>query len=170
MISSLEEANLRLVRLNKSLLLLSKIENNQFPLTEQVDLKILIMQMLEQYRPKAELHQIAITEDYRDELYLDANKTLIEMLVGNLVSNAIRYNVDNGKISIELSHNAMVIRNLGPATPLPAGKIFERFYKSGEQTGSIGLGLSIVRKICDLYQYRLDYQFTDGWHVFSVAP
>ncbi|HMH32399.1 MAG TPA: HAMP domain-containing sensor histidine kinase [Puia sp.] len=170
LISALEEANLRLVRLNKSLLLLSRIENNQFPLTEQVDLKILVSQVLEQYRPKAELHQIHITEDYPDDLLLDANKTLIEMLVGNLISNAIRYNVDNGKISIELRHGTLVIRNFGPANPLPAGKIFERFYKSGEQNGSIGLGLAIVRKICDLYHYRLDYQFTEGWHVFRVTP
>jgi two-component system sensor histidine kinase ArlS len=155
--------------LNKSLLLLSRIENNQFPLTEKVDLKILVMQMLEQYRPKAELHQIEITEDYQDDLLLDANKTLIEMMVGNLVSNAVRYNVDNGKISVELSHRTLVIRNFGPANPLPAGKIFERFYKSGEQTGSIGLGLAIARKICDLYHYRLDYQFMQGWHVFSVT-
>ena len=171
LISSLETTNHRLVKLNKSLLLLAKIENNQYSSVESVVIVLLAKKLIDQFRPLAERKEITITQNYSGDLVVNANHTLIEILIGNLISNAIRYNVDKGEITIEIGQKSFRIKNTGSANPLHPQKIFDRFYKedgSGDDQESIGLGLALVKRICGLYHYQVEYSFNDGLHCFTI--
>jgi signal transduction histidine kinase len=168
LISTMEEVNLRLSKLNKSLLLLSKIDNKQFPQIENISLKEITKSIADQFRPNAELKRIAIEEDFLGSQSIMANKTLLEILISNLLSNAIRYNIEGGELRIKLCENILTIENSGNGERFQGNKIFERFYKSGDYSGSVGLGLAIAKEICDLYKFGLTYENKGKFHQFNV--
>jgi len=172
LIHALETTNHRLIRLNKSLLLLAKIENDQFRPTESINIMNLTKRLTDQVKVHAAEKGIAIVENYIGSPLVKANNTLIEILVGNLLSNAIRYNVENGEIILTLEENSLDIQNTGQGSPLQADKIFDRFHKENQSSSnaeSTGLGLAIVKKICDLYQYRIQYSFANNMHRFELV-
>jgi signal transduction histidine kinase len=168
LITTMEEVNLRLAKLNKSLLLLSKIDNNQFPQLENISLPETVKLVAGQFRNNAELRKIAIQENYDSGQTIKANKTLIEILVSNLLSNAIRYNVEGGELRINLRADLLSIENSGNGQMTDGNRIFERFYKAGDHAGSVGLGLAIAKEICDLYKYKLAYEHAGKYHKFKV--
>jgi signal transduction histidine kinase len=180
LINILDDTNRRLIKLNKSLLLLTKIENNQYQTTDEVEIAALCKKLVGQSRPHAEERNIAIYEDLTTTIKVRVNRVLIEVLIGNLLSNAIRYNIDDGEIAVRTERTALIIGNTGISVPLQTDKIFNRFYKQTGQTSSIGridsrghedstgLGLAIAKNICTLYQYTIDYAFNDGRHVFRL--
>ena len=168
LISSMEEVNLRLAKLNKSLLLLSKIDNNQFPQLELISLPEISKAVVNQFRNNAEMRKIVVQEDYSGNQTIRANKTLIEILLSNLLSNAIRYNVDGGDLRIFLTGDILSVENSGNGVVREGDRIFKRFYKPGDYAGSVGLGLAIAKEICDLYKYGLVYEYTGKYHQFKV--
>jgi signal transduction histidine kinase len=168
LISAMEEVNLRLSKLNKSLLLLSKIDNKQFPQVENISMEQVTKSITDQFRPNAELKNISIDEKFSGAQTIKANKTLIEILISNLLSNAIRYNIEGGELHINLFENILSIQNSGNGEIIQRNKIFERFYKSGDYAGSVGLGLAIVKEICDLYKFDLSYEHVGTFHQFIV--
>jgi signal transduction histidine kinase len=171
LINNLDDTNRRLIKLNKSLLLLTKIENSQYEPVEGVNVISLCEKLVRQFRPYADRRGITIRENYPGPLTANANTTLLEILIGNLLSNAIRYNIQDGEIAVRIEKNILTIQNTGVGSPLPPEKIFNRFHKQGSLPGnedSTGLGLAIVKNICTLYQYTVSYSFQDGWHSFQV--
>lgn len=172
LISELEDTNLRLVRLNKSLLLLAKIENNQYTQTEVVNVTALTKKLVSQLGDYAGRHKITtIIENYADDLIIKANNSLIEILINNLLSNAIRHNVHDGKIIIEINKNQLQVKNTGQPAALNDQKVFNRFHKESSNTGSenTGLGLALVKKICSIYKYEINYTFSEGIHCFELT-
>lgn len=168
LISDLDDASQRLARLNKSLVLLTKIENNQYPDTELLDVTAIAQRIGKQLEYQAEESGIAVTGDYSGVVVTRANKALTEMLVTNLLSNAIRYNIPNGKVEIKTEPGLLCVSNTGSEQGLDGEKVFDRFYKAGRNRLGTGLGLAIVRKICDLYHYKISYHFIGGLHTFEV--
>ena len=171
LINSLETTNHRLIKLNKSLLLLAKIENNQYSSVDDVHITLLTEKLIEQFQPHTERKEITVTKHYSEDPVVRANNTLIEILIGNLISNAIRYNLEKGKIIIDINKKSFTIKNSGLASPLPPEKIFDRFYKengSGGDEESIGLGLALVKRICGLYHFDIDYTFKEDLHCFTL--
>jgi signal transduction histidine kinase len=169
LIGDLANASQRLNRLNKSLLLLSKIENNQFPEKEKASLKEITGNLIEQYRFQAYQRNITFETDLATDIPVEANKTLIEVLLSNLISNAIRHNILNGIITITaLDNKTLTIRNTGSAHAIESGIMFKRFHKDSTDINSLGLGLEIVKKIADLYNYKIGYSFNNNLHNFSV--
>ena len=168
LISDLTAAGLRMNRLNRSLLLLSKIDNNQFPEKEQVDLTDLLRHAIDQYTNALAQKELSLSVDNPVRVNLTANRTLLETMLGNLLSNAIRHNVQGGKIEIAVTPEDLAIRNSGRPTALNPDKLFRRFQKQGGDVNSTGLGLEIVKKICDLNGYPIRYEFANGLHQFSI--
>ena len=170
MIKSLLETTSRLTRLNKSLLLLSKIENNQFIETESVEITSLTEKLLNQFHNQLNQKAIKSHLDFNEEVTIRFNKTLIEIFLSNLISNAIRHNFENGEIEITITQNNWVIANTGPSLSIPTDKIFDRFQKGNKSTANIGLGLAIVKKICDTTGLTLlKYEFNGNRHIFSIG-
>jgi signal transduction histidine kinase len=97
-----------------------------------------------------------------------ASKYLIDILLNNLFSNAIRHNNSGGVIIIELNGDQLSIKNTGAIPPLDEQLIFERFQKGKESQGS-GLGLTLVKNICQHYGYTIRYQYESGWHAFILS-
>jgi signal transduction histidine kinase len=98
-----------------------------------------------------------------------ANKTLIEILIFNLLLNALRFSPKNEDIKIKLKDFKLSIINKGEPLKMGFEKLTERFTKASDHPTSTGLGLSIVKKICDVYGYRLDYNYVNGAHHFIVV-
>ncbi len=167
LLSDITEVNDRLSQMNRTLLLLAKIENNQFPETEDVDVSAMLSDTINNFRgyndnfPETEEH-------IAKGIVLHANRSLIEILITNLVKNAIEHNIDGGKIKLHLSPSSITIENTGP--PLQAGtqELFERFKKGSYQSKTTGLGLAMVKQICTLYHYSVNYVYTDGWHKVAI--
>ncbi|HTQ29278.1 MAG TPA: HAMP domain-containing sensor histidine kinase [Puia sp.] len=169
LISDLTAAAQRMNRLNKSLLLLSRIENQQFTETEPVDLAAMLRHVLTQYSESIHQKQLQVLVNDSTAVTLQINKTLLETMLGNLLSNAIRHNIPGGKIDIHLGTTSLLIQNTGRSTALDSEKLFRRFQKQGGDPDSTGLGLEIVKKICDLNGYRIRYSFENGLHCFLIS-
>jgi signal transduction histidine kinase len=157
----------RLTRLNKSLLLLSKIENRQFPETENIHMNMLVKKLAGEFEELADFKSVNIHIEENNELNISTNKSLSEILVTNLLKNAIFHNQENGKVNVILNSNSLTIENSGDAA-LDPDKIFGRFYKSSQQTQSTGLGLAIVQSIIDMYGFAIRYEF-NGVHRFTIV-
>jgi signal transduction histidine kinase len=156
----------RLNRLNQSLLLLVKIENRLVHDEQMLDLLCLIEDLVAQFEEIFNDKDIKVTCELQEkEVY--ANRYLMEILLSNLLNNAIRHNHVNGAIIITLTAESLTIKNTGSAVPLSDDKIFNRFHKSAESEGS-GLGLTISKQICGNFNFRLDYRFETPWHIFTV--
>jgi signal transduction histidine kinase len=166
-IMELETTAQRMARLNKNLLLLSKIDNEQFVEKEEVEISILASELLNNLRSVAELDQITI-EFNAEETMLMCNKSLMEILLTNLFHNAIRHNRSGGKIIVSLHKEALKISNSGQPMKMSTEKIFERFSKENTSVNSTGLGLAIVKKICDTCRYTLNYVYENDMHHFLV--
>jgi len=156
----------RLTRLNQSLLLLTKIENNQFTKAESIRLDLLIKEKLLQLEDLAATKHLKM-DTVLDEVTVKMDDYLADILLNNLFNNAIRHNIEDGLIKIELYIGRLIVSNTGPAFNFNASHIFDRFKKADHSEG-IGLGLAIVKQICDNYQFRISYNFQDQFHVFTI--
>jgi signal transduction histidine kinase len=164
---ALEGTN-RLAKLNKNLLLLAKIENHQFPATQNLDLRLLILQLLEQYQESIAAKNIALTTDLSC-LEVKANPVLIEVLLTNLLSNAIRHNLPDGSMHLALQADQLKIVNTGKPLPISQEMLFERFQKDPANPKSFGLGLAIAKKICDLNNFQITYAWETGLHQVKIT-
>lgn len=158
----------RLVRLNKSLLLLTKIENKQFLENKTVSLNEVVKQSVNDLEEMAEFKNVKIAIDEKAELTTEMDISLANIIVSNLLRNAIFHNASNGNVSVEISKNTIKIINTGIENSLNAEKIFSRFYKSETDQNGTGLGLAIVKAICDLYNFSISYRFENALHCFEI--
>lgn len=156
----------RLTRLNRSLLLLSKIENRQYTGVTPVHLQELIQKITDDFQEQAQYKGISLTIDTKDCI-VQMHEDLAMILLSNLIKNAVLHTPPGGSINISLQHCLLVIKNSGNK-PLIKDRLFSRFDTQHPATQSTGLGLSIVKAITDLYHFRIDYQYLDQ-HVITVA-
>ena len=161
------EASNRISRLNKTLILLAKIENRQFPESESVNLKLIIDNQLELLEDIIDSKNIRVKNTIQNNFSVIMNPYLAEILFINLIKNAIRHNVDKGQIIIHQTANAIKIYNSGSNKNINSKDLFTRFKKSSESPESLGLGLSIVKKICEVYNFNISYKY-DDMHQFIV--
>lgn len=158
-------------RLSRNLLLLSKIENNQYGKMSHVNLCDEITSLLPNLESLA--GGIAIRTDFKDKsLAVDCNETLLESVVNNLVVNAVRHNISSASgsdafIGITVGDNRLVVANSSDEPALDGGRVFSRFYRTKHQKGN-GLGLAIVKSICDYHHWRVSYRYDNGVHMFAI--
>ena len=167
-VQSLYEATSRLTRINKNLLLLAKIENNQFAETATFTINELINDVTPYFTEQADSKQLVIEKNIEAIVNINANRGLAEIMINNLFLNAVRHNIENGKIIISLKDNGFTIANSGITQPLDNTILFKRFGKGSADVRSSGLGLAIVKEICDRYGWRASYKFENNLHYFSI--
>jgi signal transduction histidine kinase len=168
-IQSIYQAINRLSKLNANLVLLSKIENSQFQESRTVNLQKLIQSILENLEDLIAQKELIIDKNIISHpVEITINPTLAEVLIVNLISNAIKHNIKNGKIQIVLNDNYLSISNNGNALSGDPETMFNRFKKGTSISESLGLGLSLVKKIADIYQMNISYTFKDGIHVLTL--
>ena len=167
-ILSIDEAAAKLVGLNKSLLLLSKIENQQFEKQENVSLNKIIEESLELFDENIKEKEITILKKNWNTINLNINPYLCSILINNLLQNAVRHNFKKGFIEIDISQNKFSISNSGKAISIDNSIIFERFQKISNLDESTGLGLAIVKEIITSNKYSIHYKYKVNKHVFEI--
>lgn len=156
----------RLTRLNRSLLLLARIENRQFPEERAVSFAQLAGQVAEEFTDLATHRGVAVQLEAHGDLVLPMDPALARILVTNLLKNAIVHNQPGGTVEVRVEQGRFSVHNSGTA-PLDPARIFTRFHKETTADGGTGLGLAIAQAIAQLYDLRLAYRYDTG-HCFTV--
>ncbi len=167
-IQEIEKSVNKLSHLNKSLVLLSKIENRQFEDSRDIDVHMLVDKILTSFEDDIVNKNIVVEKVYKASPSIKMNPVLAEILFRNLIQNAARHNVNNGILKIELAEQYFSISNSGEVIKGDVGKLFERFTKFNPSVESLGLGLSIAKQICVYYHFDIQYNEQEGLHNFRV--
>ncbi len=155
-------------KLNKALLLLSKIDNHQFTDTEEVNLNRIARQFAEDYEAAYSYRNVSLAIDENGIFLASMPPTLATILITNLMKNAYVHNVEGGHIRIGFSERQITFRNTAASGALDETRIFERFYQGSKKEGSTGLGLAIVHSICKQYGLEISYQYKEKEHIFRI--
>jgi signal transduction histidine kinase len=158
----------KLSQVNKSLTLLTRLENHEFVSVQPVDLSKLTLDTLDTFAELIELKNLTLQTSIEADVRIRLHALLASILLNNLVSNAIRHNYPNGSIYVSLTPAALHIRNTGSPPQLPTHQLFERFKKSNQSHESIGLGLAIVKQICEVNHFRIRYSYAEAMHALEV--
>ena len=153
-------------KLNKTMLLISKIENRLIHEKETLDMQHIITDVINDFQELLAAKSIVLTSNLQPT-EVSINKELLYIMLNNLLGNAIRHNYIGGQIVITLNPNKLVIANTGQAEPLKKDVIFQRFHKSPESDGS-GLGLTLSRQICEASGFSLTYAYEQNMHTFII--
>jgi signal transduction histidine kinase len=155
--------------LNRTLLLLAKIENNQFPETEDVNISLMVDDIIETFRNLYDENFPIVNINKNEPLIIKANRSLVEILLSNIIKNSIIHNTPEGKINVTIKNMHLMVENTGPELQGAPEEMFERFRKGSDKTKTTGLGLALVKQICYLYGYQLTYGYNNGWHVVKIT-
>ncbi|SHM42661.1 Signal transduction histidine kinase [Chitinophaga jiangningensis] len=158
----------RVSRINKNLLLLTKIENSQFADKVQVDISAVLQELLSQLSFYFEEKELTLQVDIEPGVMVEGNRILLEILLGNLLTNAIRHSSTPGTVQITLRAAHISIKNSGK-TALLEEQLFKRFAITSSHSSGSGLGLALIKQICIRYGWQVGYQFEGSMHVFSIT-
>ncbi len=160
----------QLSRLNATLTLITRIENRQFTEKEEIRLTDLLDRHLELLEDHIDLRGIKVEKSYLDQgRFLHMDQGLADLLIANLLKNAIVHNIEGGSIVLETRPASLSIINDGPPLTFSQEELFTRFVRDSRQSGNFGLGLSLVKKVCENYNYIIDYSFDNQQHIFKVT-
>jgi signal transduction histidine kinase len=168
LLKSINEATTKLYKLNQGLLMISKIENQVFHEKKKISLKQIVEKGLNNYREIMQLKNIEVEVHAIDEAYAEMNEVLADVLISNLLSNAVRFNFDGGFIKCNIDNKFFTLTNSGSPMRTNPDDLFRRFHKNSENPQSVGLGLSIVKKITDSYGMVITYKCIDTVHELKL--
>lgn len=158
----------RLYRVNKGLILMSKINEGIYIDQQQVNLDRLIESLLYQFSSQIETKDVSVETFFEEDVTITTNATLFEILLSNALKNAIVHNVKKGFVCIRVTPSKITIENSGNPLNVDTSQLFARF-KSGRVTrNTIGLGLSIMKRACDHLKYKIDYQTNGEVHKLII--
>lgn len=157
-----------LSRMGNSLNLLTKIDNREFENIEQINITEKIDAAVENFKELVELKSLTIECNHEPGVMVSMDPTLTTILINNLMSNAIRHNVEHGSITTSLNKSSFTISNTGPNLKVDPESLFDRFRKDRRSGEGLGLGLAIVKKICDYSGFDVSYTCENGEHQIKV--
>ena len=161
-------ATQRLYKLNEGLILLTRIENKQFVETSSIDLVQAIDEKIEVLEDFIEAKQIVVVKVFNKQITKEVNPVLLTILLNNLFINAIKYNLEkNGTLKITVDEDSITVENTSYIDKINRQFLFDRFNKNSI-SGSLGLGLSLIKKIVDFYNWQVTYSHKEGIHKFKI--
>lgn len=173
LIAETQNALERLSRIHSSLTLLTKLENHEYEANTTVCISQLTRETLNSFEELIQLKSLTLLTTIAEKIYVPLHPSLADLLLTNLIGNAIRHNVppaeENGLIQVNLTRDGLIVVNTGRQPQVPTTELFERFKKGNSGGDSIGIGLAIVRQICDLSHFTIDYQYLGGFHCLAVG-
>jgi signal transduction histidine kinase len=158
----------RISGLIKTLTLFTKLDHHQFPNKETIELERLIESKLEIFEDFIEGKNISIYKEVKKVPQINMNPELADILLTNLIKNAIKHNISNGNINISIDTNCIEIKNTGNKLKFDPNILFGRFSKASQKGESLGVGLSIAKKICDYYGFKISYNFIGQIHKITL--
>ena len=162
----LETTN-RLSKINQALIFLTKIDNRFYTQGSSFSLNDLIKEKLQIFDTAIQEKDLKLELDLSDITQVYMNPYLAETLIINLIKNAIIHNSSGGVLRIHLSNNILSISNSGSPLSFPEKDIFKRFIRSDDSKKNLGIGLSIVQRICELYTFKIAYTYASE-HQFKI--
>jgi signal transduction histidine kinase len=168
LIKSINESTTKLFKLNQGLLLISKIENKVFHEKKEVSLKQITENALDNYKEIMQLKKITVEMELSDDAIVEMNDVLAEVMISNLLSNAVRFNIDAGFIKCHIDNMFLIISNSGLDLSIDPEDLFKRFHKNSNNPQSVGLGLSIVKEITESYGMHISYTCNDAIHEIKL--
>ncbi len=163
------EAIGKLSRLNQGLLLLTKIENGQYARTELVHLRAALSGKLEQFEEMIQARELAICIDIDPLLTFTINPDLLDLILNNLLSNAIRYTITGGQLIIDARDGRMAVSNSAANGKLDQNLLFRRFSKTASGGEGVGLGLALVAEAAAVSGFQTQYLYQDAMHQFVLS-
>jgi len=152
----------RLKSIINSLLLISKVENNQFNKPDLISIKDTVTEVYEELEHRLLMMKLKVNINLPEDYNFTGNRSLLHTLISNLVSNAIKYNVQSGLINIygnkEIDGFHLYIADTGQGmNPEEVKNAFVRFEKfQSKKEDSYGLGLAIAKSIAAFHQIIVD--------------
>ena len=161
-------ATLRLKKLNQALISLTRIEKGLYAKIEKVNITGMIERKLMELSEFIQAKNIRIEKEL-EVVEKEINAEIFNLLINNLLINSIKHNRESdGMIRITLRQNELLIENTGSDSRIGKESIFERFKPYTTDSESVGLGLSIIKKITDFLEWEASYEFKDGLHDFRI--
>lgn len=161
-----QETN-KLSKIGKSLTLISRIENQEFQRLDRVEVHTIIENILSNMEEIIDFKDLTVDVDLHP-VTIECDHILADILFTNLIKNAVQHNKEQGSINLLLTRDKFQITNTGEVSEIPPERVFLRFQRGSSASESLGLGLAINQKICEIYGFRLDYFRKEGLHVFSL--
>ena len=169
LIAEMQNALEKLSRIHSSLTLLTKLENYEFEDKTPVCFSTLTRESLASFEELIQMKSLTLKTDLAENIYLPLHAPLADLLLTNLISNAIRHNISGGTIDVRLTGEGLVIHNTGKPPEVPTMELFERFKKGNSSSDSIGIGLAIVSQICTLNHFNIVYKYAAGLHILAIS-
>lgn len=157
----------RLNRLNKNLLFLSKLEKTDFE-KQEVNLSKMLQEYTFLFAEQFDSHQLIIQINLKENVILRTNQQLLESVLFNVLSNAVKHNYINGKIEIILTNTYVKVINTSLNQELIKENLYVRFQKINPSSEGNGLGLSILKKIVEINNWEIVYEYENNLHAFQL--
>ncbi|MEG0916762.1 MAG: HAMP domain-containing sensor histidine kinase [Myroides sp.] len=157
----------RMSTLNRSLVLLMSLEDHEVS-PEKVNLSDALRETILHYEDIIEMGGKTLNVSIQDNIYININPMLLQIVLSNLINNASRHNIEKGSIEIALTNNFLEIKNTGNPNSLTNETIFNRFKKGTSDSSSLGIGLALVKKIVEVYGYKIIYKKQTNFHIFIL--
>ncbi len=167
-LSSMYDQLLRVSSINQSLILLMSLENHEIT-NEITNISELITDLIANQEDLISMKEIQLNSEIQKNIFLPINPYLAEIVFSNLISNSIRHNLIEGNISISLDEKFFIIKNSGYNNNLDDQTVFQRFKKGELNPNSIGIGLALVKKIVDMYGFKIQYKQRNNEHLFTIS-
>ncbi|PSK91434.1 sensor histidine kinase [Taibaiella chishuiensis] len=168
LIADTQNAIDKLSKINRSLTLLTRLDNHEFATSDDIKICRITKDVLAVYEDWIAHRGLQVRTDLCANVPVRIHPTLAEMLLNNLLSNAIRHNIEQGMIEIRLTPSRLTVINTGLPPEIPTEELFLRFKKSNQSADSIGLGLAIVKQICEVNQFDISYAYQQGQHIINI--
>ena len=169
LIAEMQNALEKLSRIHSSLTLLTRLENKEYTVETPVCVSALARETLDSLEELIQIKSLSLHAQIEEKVYIPLHNALADLLLTNLVSNSIRHNIPGGEISFILNRAGLVISNTGREPQVPVSELFERFKKGHPSSDSIGIGLAIVRQICELMNFNIVYEYASGLHIIAIS-
>ncbi len=158
-----------LSHLNKSLLMLSRIDNGQYADDKDIDFTEMAALHLPDYKDFFKSKEIKTEVKSIAPFKLRMDEHLAKMLLTNLLKNAFVHTEEHDRIIITSDSKSLTISNSAANGALDANKIFIPFYHTAGKKSSTGLGLPLAMAVCRRYKLDLSYSHSDGMHNFRIS-
>jgi two-component system, OmpR family, sensor kinase len=169
MLTAMYEELEKLSKINHALTLLTKLEHFQPGDTPLLNLSKMLANTVNAISDLADLKGITITTHIDENVNVTISEELCRVLLNNLLSNAIRHNLTNGTIDVNLNQNRLVISNTGLEPVVSTEELFGRFKKNNQSLNSIGIGLAIVKKIVQIFNHKITYKYKASLHIIKIT-
>jgi signal transduction histidine kinase len=168
LIAEMQNSLEKLSRINSSLILLARLENQEYEVDQPIDFSDFLREMLSSFEELIQMKSLSLRTHLVGNIFLPMNRSLADLLLTNLLSNAIRHNVPGGNIEVILSRSGLVVSNTGNPPGAPTAELFQRFKKGNQSNDSVGIGLAIVKQICDLHNFNIQYRYVYNQHILEI--